>query len=647
MSNRFSSSIALFFIAASFPVCVFADQSGTANLDPETYLNLDTGAVSRSGGDIFFDGSNLSPQGSAALYNLGKYGSRVFKSIRASQASSVSYVASPIPASALVPGDIFGIRTNSGHYVKVIVSATNYGTLSLQYTIFGAAAVAHTTAAAPVISGLANNYSFIRPGVGLPNYGIAPGSIFVIFGTGLSINTPPVLQSSASPGLQTTLNQTSVSVTVNGTTVSPFLYYTSATQVAAVLPSTTPVGNGTITVTYAGQPSAPAPIQVVANAPGLLTMDQSGNGLVKATNNLGNVYGVTSSAQPGATVIFWGTGIGADTANNDQVYPQKQDNLAGSLGLQFLIGGISATVQYAGRSQYPGLDQYNVVIPANVTPGCFVSAVVQIGSIVSNAVTMPISANGGACSDAVTGLSGTEIQSLASKASGTVNALGAFLSVHPGGTGSVAFALASSAPSAWFAKGYEYASEGSCTIVPPEQGAFSLPGALDLGTLQLGEPTITVASQGGGLYQVGGLTIAPGTYTFSASGGANVGAFSVNVTVPALNFSWTNPGALTNITRSQGATVTWTGGPANGNVQVTASVGAPAVKLFCYAPASAGQLTIPPSMLLGLPAGPGDLAVGPLTAPQTITASGVDLGLAGVFLPDNGPANGNTGVTFK
>jgi hypothetical protein len=386
---------------------------------------------------------------------------------------------------------------------------------------------------------------------------------------------------------------------------------------------------------------------VVANAPGLDTLDGSGNGLAVVTDNSGNVYGVTSSVKPGQTVILWGSGIGADTANNDQVYPQKQDNLASTLDVQFFIGGVSASVQYAGRSQYPGLDQYNIVIPANVTPGCFISAVVQIGSIVSNAVTMPISANGGVCSDAVTGLSGTQIQSLASKASGAVNALGAFLSVHPGGTGSLAFALAASAPSAWVAKGYEYASQGSCTIVPPEQGAFSLPGALDLGTLQLGNPTITLASQGGGLYQAGGLTIAPGTYTFSASGGANIGAFSVNVTVPALNFSWTNPNALANVSRSQGATVTWTGGPANGTVQVLASVGAPAVKLFCYAPASAGQLTIPGSMLLGLPAGPGDLAVAPLTPPQTITASGVDLGFAGVFLPDNGPASGQTGVTFK
>lgn len=43
--------------------------------------------------------------------------------------------------------------------------------------LFAAAA----SAQAPVIGGLANNYSYIS--AGLPNYGIAQGSIFDIFGT--------------------------------------------------------------------------------------------------------------------------------------------------------------------------------------------------------------------------------------------------------------------------------------------------------------------------------------------------------------------------------------------------------------------------------------------------------------------------------
>ena len=90
----------------------------------------------------------------------------------------------------------------------------------------------------------------------LRSLGIAPGSLFIIIGTGLSTSAAPVLQSSAAPGLPTSLNQTSLSVTVGGVTTTPPLYYTSATQFAAVLPSTTPAETGTLTITYNGQSAA-------------------------------------------------------------------------------------------------------------------------------------------------------------------------------------------------------------------------------------------------------------------------------------------------------------------------------------------------------------------------------------------------------
>ncbi len=664
MSRLKLNTIGLVFLAAALHIPAWADRSGTATLQPYTCLALDSGVVSPSGGDVFFDGSKLLPQGGVGLHNLGKVGSRAFKSIRAQQAMSVSYSAVPIPSSVLVSGDVFGIHTNSGYYVKAIVSATDDGALTLNYTVFGLAPVAPeenappairalenkvfglapvapAASAPPAILALENNYSGITPGIGLPNYGIAPGSIFVIYGTGLGPSTPPVLQSSASPGLPTTLNQTSISVTVGGTTVSPAIYYTSAAQVAAVLPSITPVGDGTIKVTYNGQ-AATAPITVVANAPGLNTLAQTGNGLAVITNNDGGLYGVANSAKPGATVTFWGTGIGADTSNNDRVYPQKQDNLAAILGVQVFIGGVSAVVQYAGRSQYPGLDQYNVVIPASVTPACFVSVVVQIGLIVSNAVTMPISAGGGVCSDAMTGLNGTQIQTLANKPSGAVNGLVAVLygtlpitsgPATPGGSfpnGQLdSWAVAEALSAREFGNGYEYASQGSCTIIPPNQPAFlnSFVKALDAGAIQLsgGGQQVSFGS-GPGIYPASdNFTLSPGlTYTLSGSGGADVGKFSVSVSVPSTLFSWTNQ-ALPSITRSQGATITWTGGFPNGTVQIFGTVGDPAVQFSCSAPSSAGQFSIPPSILLALPTGYGDLAVSTFSAPQPVTATGLDV----------------------
>jgi hypothetical protein len=50
------------------------------------------------------------------------------------------------------------------------------------------------------------------------------------------------------------------------------------------------------------------------------------------------------------------------------------------------------------------------------------------------------------------------------------------------------------------------------------------------------------------------------------------------------------------------------------------------VSFTCNAPVSALTFTVPPAVLLALPAGIGSLSVGNSTNPQTFTASGLDLG---------------------
>lgn len=123
----------------------------------------------------------------------------------------------------------------------------------------GILSLATSLNAQPTVGGLLNNYSYIRPG--LPNYGIAEGSIFDIFGTDLAAST-----TSQGVPLNTSLGGSSVSVTVNGTTTQAIPYFVSPGQIAAILPSATPVGTGTITVTNGSQTSAPAPITVVESA---------------------------------------------------------------------------------------------------------------------------------------------------------------------------------------------------------------------------------------------------------------------------------------------------------------------------------------------------------------------------------------------
>jgi uncharacterized protein (TIGR03437 family) len=419
-----------------------------------------------------------------------------------------------------------------------------------------------------------------------------------------------------------------------------------------VLPSSTPVGTGTITVTNSGQPSAAFPIQVVQSAFGIDTLYGTGTGAAVAMDGSYNVLTASNSAAPGQAIILWGSGIGGDTADDDTVYPQKQDNLTNILGIKVYIGGIQATIAYAGRSQYPGLDQVNVTVPANVTPGCSVSVAAVAGNIVSNSVTIPVAANGGACSDAIFGISGTQAGTLSGKS--TVNF--GFLAVTQGTNSASAQGLATttttntaaavfeSVSGVQFAGNYTGtgASIGSCVVSAPIVGVVStIPTytGLDAGNLTLSGPAGSVALPAipsvlglyGATLSASAIPASGGAFTFTGSGGKNVGAFTANVNFPA-QFVWTNMNSIISVNRSQGVGVNWTGGAAGTYVEIsgasTATINGQTttVSFTCNAPVSALTFTVPPAVLLALPAGIGSLSVGNSTNPQTFTASGLDLG---------------------
>ncbi len=99
--------------------------------------------------------------------------------------------------------------------------------------------------AAPSIAaqGVKNAASYVDPR--LPNGSIAQGSIFNVFGSAMG---PSAIAYASTLPLPTSLSGTSISVTVNGTAEPCYMFYNSAGQLAAILPSTTPAGTGTIGV---------------------------------------------------------------------------------------------------------------------------------------------------------------------------------------------------------------------------------------------------------------------------------------------------------------------------------------------------------------------------------------------------------------
>ena len=323
----------------------WADLSGTVTVPAASAVSLDTGIVSGSGGDILFSGTTLTAQGAAKTFDTGNGQLAAFNSFTL---ATLQQLASLYSATAFSPvaGHVIAVLTSGGNYAKALVTAVSASSITFQYLTYGA----NAAPAGPSISAVQNNYSYLQPG--LPNYGIAPGSLFIIKGVDLANPGTAVLQSSGGSGIPTSLNGATIAVTVNGVTTHPAMYYAIPAQIAAVLPSSTPAGTGTITVTYNGIASSPAPILVVSTALGFDSYFGSGVGLGVATDASGNIFTYSNSAKPGQTIVLWASGLGADTADSDTVFTSSPH--AVSVPLQIYIGGFQAGRFVSGSVRLPG-----------------------------------------------------------------------------------------------------------------------------------------------------------------------------------------------------------------------------------------------------------------------------------------------------
>lgn len=506
---------------------------------------------------------------------------------------------------------------------------------------------------APTVTGLLNNYSYTLPG--LPNYGIAQGSIFEIWGTNLSSQTTPLLN----PPLQSKLNGVSISVTVNGTTTNPLFYFQSPTQMDAILPSATPVGTGTITVTTSAGTSAAFPIQVVASAFGLLTANSGSGPAVGFDADNGYAFlGPSAAANPKDILELWGTGLGP--------VPNDATDVAVSVPVAVYIGGVSATVDYAGRSGYAGLDQINVEVPSGVS-GCYVSVAVVTGSYVSNFGTLPVAASGRTCSDTVTPFYASILNGIAQKGSYSVGFVEVSKSTTPGetiggvtvgggtkDTGSASFFKYTSINPAAYAAAYAFSSIGSCNLWS-FTGSQTAPSPFKYTSLNAG-PDVNINGPDGAiampLQTVEGFNLyttpssdtsfipaAGGAFKFdNGSGGPDVGAFTAQLQM-APPLTWTNMNSISTVTRSAGVTVNWTGGDPSTYVTITGlSLGGSTSNLVaglftCQAATSAGTFTVSPAVLLSLPPSTtiegislSSLSVSNITTPVSFTATGLDAG---------------------
>jgi uncharacterized protein (TIGR03437 family) len=107
-------------------------------------------------------------------------------------------------------------------------------------------------------------------------------------------------------------------------------------------------------------------VAVVKTAFGILTLNGTGSGDAAAFDARNNYLGLINAANPGEVVTLWGTGLGPAFGDETSVGGTAGD-LGSNVPITVWVGGQQAAVQYHGRSQYPGLDQLNVVVPAGAS----------------------------------------------------------------------------------------------------------------------------------------------------------------------------------------------------------------------------------------------------------------------------------------
>jgi uncharacterized protein (TIGR03437 family) len=221
---------------------------------------------------------------------------------------------------------------------------------------------------------------------------LSPGKIVVLYGAGLGPSG--LVQNQPSNG-QFGSELAGTRVSFNG--IPAPILYTSATQVAAIVPYAVSGAIAEVTVTYQGEVSTAFNVAVAASVPSLFTLNQTGAGQAAAINAIdGTVNTAANPVKTGGFISLYATGEGETAPAGVDGRLTASTSASPVLAVSATVGGIPATVQYAGSApgQVAGLMQANVQVPSGVQPGGYVPVVLQVGDRSSSpAVWIAVSGN--------------------------------------------------------------------------------------------------------------------------------------------------------------------------------------------------------------------------------------------------------------
>jgi uncharacterized protein (TIGR03437 family) len=146
--------------------------------------------------------------------------------------------------------------------------------------------------------------------------------------------------------------------------------------------------NAQVTVTYQGQTSAAISVSIASSAPGIFTLDSTGQGQAAAINQDGITANSTANpAKAGDVISIYATGEGQTTPSGADGKPASVPYPYPNLPVTATVGGQGAPVQYAGGApgEVAGVMQVNVQIPSEITPGSAVPVQLKVGDVPTQA----------------------------------------------------------------------------------------------------------------------------------------------------------------------------------------------------------------------------------------------------------------------
>jgi len=242
-----------------------------------------------------------------------------------------------------------------------------------------------------------NGASFLAGGA------IAPESIASAFGVNFASSTAAAIVGQILP-----TNLGGVQVEVNG--VPAPLFFVSPQQINYLIPAQTTTGTRTVVVRNTAGEVARGDVTVAAISPAFFTATQNGSGVptgyvtrvAAGTSQITNeaIYSSTGGGVTPITIqrrndqvflILFGTGVrSAPNPNtaNDIALPGGSTLRNVAESLEITIGSKPARVDFAGQQgQYYGLDQVNVLIPADAVASPTAPVIIKVRDANGNLVT--------------------------------------------------------------------------------------------------------------------------------------------------------------------------------------------------------------------------------------------------------------------